>query len=766
MTSQAGHSGESGTSRRRVEDYALVTGAGRYSDDIRAENEAHGAFLRSPHARAAITRIETSAAASAPGVVAVLTSADMTDAGFLGFPCISRVFGPDSPPPEGPHFPALAGEEVRHVGQAIALVIAESAERAADAAELIEVDYAPLPAVIGPEAAVAADAPALWDGAPGNVYFEWTGGDAGAVDAAFEGAAHVVKRRIAHTRLIVNYLEPRAAVATYDAASDRWELDSVSQGVVALRGHLAASMGIEPDRLTVRTGDVGGGFGGKTQAYPEQAALLVGAKVAGRPVRWRNARQEGFMADNQGRGAVSDAEIAFDADGKILGLRTDTLSDLGAYLAASGAQIAIANFWRCLNSVYAFPAIHVRNRCVMTSGAPIGPYRGAGRPEANYLVERLLDEAAAEIGIDRLDLRRRNQIQPSAMPYQSKVGVTYDSGDFPALFDEALSLSDADGLDARRAEAKSRGKLHGFGLASFLETSGGFPREACAISIDPVGRIVIQSGNQSQGQGHQTSFAQLAADRLGVPFEAISVEQGDTDAMGIGGGSNASRSLVSGGTALYRTSDEVIGKGTALAAGHLEAAEDDIAFENGTFVVSGTDRSIGLFDLAARFPGEMDSQIDTEISPTFPNGCHTAEVEIDPDTGVVQVTRYNAVDDAGNVVNPMIVEGQLQGGLAQGLGEAVLEQALYDPDSGQLLTGSFMDYALPRADDMPEIHAHEITVPCTTNPIGAKGAGEAGTTGAIGAIHNAIADALRRAGGASIDMPATPEKVWRALNDN
>jgi carbon-monoxide dehydrogenase large subunit len=763
----------------RREDVRLLTGGGAYTDDISRDGQAYAAFVRSPFGHGEIRAIDIDAARGAPGVLAIYTGEDLANAGIGPLPNATPFKNSDGSPIIVPPRPALAVGRVRHAGEPIAVVIAETAEQAADAAELIYPDIDPLPAVINPAAAVADGAPLLHDEAPGNVALDQAVGDAAAVDAAFAKAAHVTQLATTTNRLVGNAMEPRSAVAAYDASTETFELVSGSQGVNVMRGMLAKSVfKVPPEKMHVVTHDVGGGFGIKTQPYPEYVAILFATRALGRPVKWRGTRSEGFLADNQARDGVLTGEMAFDADGNILALRVDLIAAMGGYLSSHGPSAATRNVFNCLTGVYKTPAIHFRSRCVFTNAAPVGPYRGAGRPEAAYIVERLLDTAAREMGVDRVELRRRNMIPESAMPYATPLDQVYDSGDFEGAMDDALKLARWDGFAERKAESERAGRLRGIGMACFVETAGGVLEEGAKIGFAGDGpdgiRVEVHLAAQSNGQGHVTSFAQVVADRLQVPYGRVTILEGDSaETPEVGAASTASRSMALAGSAVALTCDAVIEKGKALAGHMLEAAAADIEYTDGAFRIAGTDRAIGLIDLAreirgrtlpADAPASLDSaEVFTSPEQTYPNGCHICEVEIDPATGIVDVLAYSAVDDCGTVVNPMIVHGQVHGGVAQGLGQVLGEHAVYDGD-GQLLAGSFMDYMMPRADDIPDFRLGFHPTLCTTNPLGAKGAGEAGTTGALAAGMNAIVDALAGHGIVHLDMPATPQKVWALLN--
>jgi carbon-monoxide dehydrogenase large subunit len=769
----------------RVEDDALVRGAGHFVADRHEQSQAVGWFVRSPHAFARIGAIDVERARRAPGVLAVLTAADMEAAGVGNVGRHPPLVGRGGKKLVIPHRPALARERVMHVGEAVAMVIAETLMAAQDAAELVEVSYEELQPVIDLRAAARPDAPQLWPEAPGNLAIDWPGlapdpdANAREVDRIFASAAHVARVEVPNQRLIVATMEPRGATASYDAAADLTTLRTCSQSAGALRDNVLAIMNWPKERLRVITEDVGGAFGLKSGAYPEYLAAMVGARVTGRPVHWMSSRSEAFLSDNQGRDTFTQAELALDAKGRFLALRIRHLASMGAYIGAVGANIQTQNFTRCFPGMYDIKHVDVSVRCVFTNTTPTAPYRGAGRPEANYALERVVEEAARMTGIDPVRLRRKNFIRPAAMPYRTAIGTSYDSGEFEAVLDKALALADADGFKRRRRESGRRGKYRGLGISCMLEHAGGAPLEGAAVAFtgDAAGNqtMVLGLNVQSTGQGHASVFPRLAAERLGIPVEKIRHQHGDSAQEIPGFASVASRSAMTAGSAILATLDTMLAKGKTVAATVLEAAEGDIVYQAGAFAVVGTDRRISLFDLAARasdmkargeIPESLDSRAKTETPTTYPNGCHIAEVEIDPQTGHVTVVSYAAVDDCGNVLDRMIVEGQLHGALAQGLGQALMETALYDADGGQLITGSFMDYAMPRAQDMPTIRDALHIVPATTNPLGVKGAGEAATTAAIAAVMNAIADAVPGGGADRLEMPATPEKVWAACRED
>jgi aerobic carbon-monoxide dehydrogenase large subunit len=758
----------------RLEDDPLVRGLGRFAADAPPAGQAYAAFMRSPHAFADVRGIDTAAARAAPGVLAVLTAGDMEGIGNVS----------QHPPLSGrggaklivPRRPALA-KTVRHVGEAVAVVIADSVAAAQDAAELVAVDYAERTPIVGLREAIQPGAPQVWPEAPGNIAVDWPGlaadpdANAKEVERVIAAAKHVARVSVTHQRLVVNSMEPRGATASYDTAADSYLLRCCSQSARALREGLAPILGVPNQRLRVVTEDVGGAFGLKTGPYPEYLAILVAARKLGRPVHWMSSRAEAFLSDNHARDAVSDVELALDERGKFLALRIRHLGNMGAYIGAVGANIQTVNLTRCLPGMYDIPLIDIGVRCVFTNTTTTAPYRGAGRPEANYMLERVVDEAARVTGIDPVRLRRRNFIKPKAMPYKTAVGTTIDSGDFEALLDKALALADHDGFKKRRREAAKRGKYRGLGISCMLEHAGGFPLEGTSLSFPGGEKLLLGLNVQSTGQGHATVFIPMLAQRLGIKPELIEHRQGDS-AMEIAGyASVGSRSAMTVSHALIKTIEAMLAKGRTIAATVLEAADADIEYREGRFRVVGTDRSVGLFELAAgaadlKKRGEIAENLDTKVNAetplTFPNGCHIAEVEIDPASGALALIAYSAVDDCGYALNTMIVEGQTHGSIAQGLGQAMLEQAIFDKSGGQLITGSFMDYALPRADDLPAFKDALHLVPAKTNPLGVKGAGEAGTTAAIATLMSAVADAIPSGAGAHLDMPTTPEKIWAA----
>ena len=753
--------------RGRIEDEALLRGRGRFAADARDPDQAYACFVRSPHAFARIRGVDIGEAQRAPGVLAVLTAADMAGVGSISRAVPQK--GRDGAPLKVPHRPALAGERVLHAGEPVALVVAETSVAAQDAAELVDVAYDELSPAVDLRAAAVADAPQLHPEAPSNVAIDWAlGGEPEtqrALDEAFRNATHVARVSLVNQRIVVASMEPRGATAAYVAVGDSYVLRCGSQGVTMLRDQLVGVLGFERERLRVVTDDVGGGFGMKAPAYPEYAALLVAAKRVGRPVHWMSTRSEAFVTDQQARDTITDAELALDAEGRFLALRVTVLAAMGAYITSHGAFIATSNFARCLSSVYRIPRIAAGIRCIFTNTVPTGPYRGAGRPEANYAIERVIDEAARVTGIDRIMLRRRNLIPAAEMPYETPIGVTYDSGDFPAIFEEALKRADVAGFAQRRARSAAAGKRRGIGISCFLEHAGGAPMEGAALVFPGDGTVALDLAVGPSGQGHATIFRRLVAERLGVPEAQVVMRTGDTQ-LGVDGvGTVASRGTMTSGAASVRAVELVIEKGRRMAARLLEAAEADIDYADGVFRIAGTDRYLALLavaEKAAALGEPLDSKARTEVPQSFPNGCHICEVEIDPEDGTIAIPTYTAVDDCGNALDTVLVEGQIQGGVAQGIGQALCEDAVYDPASGQLLAGSFMDYAMPRADNVPDVAGTLHPVPCRTNPLGVKGTGEAGTTAALAAVMNAISDAIP---GSMIDMPATPEKLWRACRD-
>jgi len=769
----------------RKEDARFLTGTGQYTNDVSMPRQTYAYFLRSPHAHAAIRSVDVVKAKTFPGVVEIFTGADLT--GVNGLPCGWLITGTDGKPMNEPPHPVLAQGKVRYVGDAVALVIAESIAEAKDAAEQIVVDYDVLPAVVNPVDALAPGAPLIHDQAPGNKCYTWAIGDKAAVDAAFATAAHVTKLDIVNNRLIPNAIEPRAALAVYDRADDAYTLYVTSQNPHVERLLMTAFvLGLPEHKVRVIAPDVGGGFGSKIYLYPEETAMVFASKRINRPIKWAAERSESFLSDAHGRDHVTHAELALDKGGKFLALRVQTTANMGAYLSTFASCIPTILYATLLAGQYSTPAIHCEVTATFTNTAPVDAYRGAGRPEATYVVERIVHQAAAELGIAQDEIRRRNFIR--SFPHQTPVALNYDTGDYEQTLDAAIEMADVAGFAARRAEAQKRGKLRGIGYAAYIEACGLAPSniagslgaraglfEAGEVRVHPTGSITVFTGSHSHGQGHETTFAQVVAAHLGVPVDNVSVVHGDTGRVPFGMGTYGSRSLAVGGSAIVKALDKIVAKGKKIAAHLLEAAESDIEFKDGKFTVAGTDRSktfgeIALtayvphnYPLATLEPGLDETAFYDPTNFTYPAGTHICEVEIDPDTGVVDVVAFSACDDFGNIINPMIVEGQVHGGVAQGLGQALLEHCVYDPDSGQLLTGSMMDYALPRADDLPSFSVGTKVTPCTHNPLGVKGCGEAGAIGAPAAMMNAVMDALAPLGVAHLDMPASPHRVWRAI---
>jgi aerobic carbon-monoxide dehydrogenase large subunit len=757
----------------RSEDPVLVSGTGRFTDDMNLPGQACAVIVRSTRAHGIIRDIDTAVARRMPGVLGVYTAADLEAGGVGPLPPRQVMNNRDGTPMLSPVRYALAKDKVRYAGEAIAAVIAETGAEAKDAAEAVIVDIDPLPAVTTARAATAPGAPLLYNDVPTNVGLDFHFGDNEAVAAAFARAAHVTRLELRNNRIVVNAMEPRAAVAEYDPQRRHWTLHVPGQGVFGFRNYIAGVLGLGRDQLRVLTDRVGGSFGMKQPTYAEYYCLLHAARELGRPVKWTDDRSGSFVSDTHGRDAEATAELALDRDGNFLAVRLTIYGNLGATYGAPGPPTR--NAVRNTLSVYKTPLIEVTTKCAFTNTTPVGAYRGAGRPEANYYMERLVETAAAEMGIDRVELRRRNHIPPEAMPYKAPNGTTYDSGDFTNLLNQALALADWDGFTARKAESRARGKLRGRGISDYLELTGPPGREMGGIRFEPDGTVTIITGTLDYGQGHASPFAQVLSARLGIPFHKIRLLQGDSDALIAGGGTGGSKSMMTSGTAIVAASEKVIENGNQIAAHVLEAAVADIEFRRGRFAIVGTDRSVGIMELAEkirsglRLPAELPQSLDVALvadgpPSAFPNGCHITEVEVDPETGIVDVVRYAFVNDFGVVINPLLVNGQAHGGIVQGIGQALLERTVYDGE-GQLLTGSYMDYALPRAEDAP-LFRHEFhPVPAKTNVLGAKGCGEAGCAGALPSVMNALVDALSEYGIRHIDMPATPERVWRAIHE-
>jgi aerobic carbon-monoxide dehydrogenase large subunit len=768
-----------GQSVRRLEDPRLIQGLGHYSDDVNLARQAHAVVVRSPHAHARIRGVDAAAAREAPGVLAVLTGADVAHDGLGNLPTDSARKRRDGSPAFTPPRPALARDRVRHVGDPVALVVAETREQATDAAALVAVNYEPLTAVTATAEAALKGAPVVWDAVPDNVAFVWEAGQRDTVDKVFASAAHVTSLDFVVSRVAVAPLEPRAAVGEFDRRTGRYTLHTGTQGPHGARALLTEIFKVPQSHLRVVSGEVGGSFGMRSGIYPEMVLVLWAAQRLGRPVKWTSDRREGFVTDEHGRDNVSRAELALDAHGKFLALRVAITLNVGAYFTPRSAGPGTNNVGG-VAGVYTTPAIHVQTTGVYTNTTPTGPYRGAGRPEATYAIERVIDVAARELKLDPLDLRRRNLIPPDAMPFKTGLVFTYDCGNFSRSMEMALEVADQAGFESRRASARKGGKLRGLGIANPIEVAGGpytaVNPDTAELRVNPDGSVSLFAGSTSMGQGNETAFVQIVSDRLGVPPERIQVFSGDTDALGAGRGNGGSGALTVGGSAVVRATEKIIERGRRIAARMLEAASEDIALWDGRFGVAGTDRGV-TFNAVARVayqprqlpagmePGFSETAAFTPPAVTFPNGCQVCEVEIDPETGSVRIVRHTIVDDVGHMVNPMLVQGQIHGGAVQGLGQGLFEMLTYEPTSGQLLTGSFMDYAMPRADDIPLFDIDHHEVPTQVNPLGAKGVGEAGTVGALPALLNAVNDALAPLGVRHLDMPVTPERVWRAIQD-
>jgi carbon-monoxide dehydrogenase large subunit len=759
----------------RFEDKRLLRGAGRFIDDVTLPRQGYAYILRSPHAHARITRLDPAAATAAPGVLGIFTEADLAADGLgANAPTLPRK-RPDGSPMFWRAHPGLAKERVRYVGDPLAMVVAETLAQAKDAAELIDVDYEPLPSVTATEEAARRGAAAVWDECPDNVSHVFEVGDKAAAEAAFANAAHVVRRRYVVTRVHAQFMEPRGALGVYEPRDERFTLYADVQYPHRVREVLANRVFKVPaHQIRVVAGDIGGAFGIKGWQYAEHRLVLFAARRLGRPVKWQCERSEVILADEHGRDSIAEAELALDQHGKFIGLKVHSISNIGAYLSSDRNMLATFTSLPAMVGVYAIPAAHVRMTAVMTNTNATAPYRGAGRPEAIYVIERLIDDAARELGKDRLELRRMNLIPTASMPFKTVLGFTYDCGDFAKSMEAALRLADVAGFAARHQASQQRGKLRGIGIANAIERAASPGMEFAEIRFDTSGRATLLMGTKNQGQGHETTFRQIANEKLGLAPEDMRYVDGDTDVVAFGMGTMGSRSTVIGGTALTLAADKVIAKAKKIAAHMLEVSEAEIAFGDGRFTVPGTDHAVAIKDVArtafmpAKLPRGMEPGLfeTGSFSPaqdTFPNGCHVCEVEIDPETGAVAIARYSVVDDVGTVVNPKTLKGQIQGGVVQGLGQVLMEQVVYDRQSGQLLTASFMDYAMPRADDVCMMEIESNPVPTKLNPLGVKGAGEAGTVGALPAVMNAIMDALAPLGVDALDMPASPLRVWQAI---
>jgi carbon-monoxide dehydrogenase large subunit len=759
----------------RKEDDTLVRGKGKYTDDFNLPGQAYAWIVRSSHAHGIIKGIDTSAAKAMPGVLGVWVGGDLASAGYGPYTCGLPLKNRDGTPLLQTNRTALMSDKVRYVGDPVAFVVAETLAQARDAAEAVVLDIEPLPAVTSAGEAAKPGAPQLYDHIPNNVALDYHYGDTAKVEAAFASAAHVTKLDIINTRVAVVAMEPRAALASYDKASERYTIQVPTQGIAGNRTNLAKNLLKVPnEKVHLLTANVGGSFGMKNVNYPEYMCILHAAKVLGRPVKWTDERSTSFLSDSHGRAQQIHCELALDADGKFLAVKVSGYGNLGAYITGVAPSPLSLNVGKNISSVYRTPLLSVDIKCVLTNTTLMGAYRGAGRPEANYFMERLIDRAADEMCINRLSLRKRNFVKSSQMPFAASSGVTYDSGDFQGVFNKALEISDYAGFAKRKKESRKRGKLRGIAVGSYLEVTAPPGVELGKMVFEDDGSVRLITGTLDYGQGHATPFAQVMADQLGVPFEAVRLEQGDSDLVHTGSGTGGSRSITASGMAIVEAAKLVIEKGKKAAAYLMEAAEGDIEFAGGRFTIAGTDRSIDIMELARRLregkmPEGVPSSLDVdhttkEVPSTFPNGCHVAEVEIDPDTGVVRIVRYTGVNDFGTIVNPMLVAGQMHGGVAQGIGQALMEEVSYD-SSGQPITGSFMDYAMPRAQDIPMMAVGDHPVRAKSNPLGTKGCGEAGCAGSLSTIVNAVLDALSDSGIAHIDMPLTPERIWRAIGE-
>ncbi|MEZ5661920.1 MAG: xanthine dehydrogenase family protein molybdopterin-binding subunit [Burkholderiaceae bacterium] len=776
-----------GESVRRKEDYRFLTGAGQYTDDVQMAGMTHAYFVRSPHAHAVIKGIDKSAALASPGVLAIYDGADVAADKIGGLPCGWLITSTDGTPMNEPPHPILANEKVRYVGDHVAMVVAETYEQARNAAELVEVDYEPLGAVVDVRDAMAAGAPTVHDQAPGNNCYRWAIGDKAQVEAAFAQAAHITKLDLTNNRLAPNPMEPRAAIGSYNRAGDDYTLYVSNQNPHVERLLMTAFvMGLPEHKVRVIAPDVGGGFGSKIYLYAEDVCLTWASRKVNRPIKWTCDRSEAFLSDAHGRDHVSHAELAMDKDGKFLALRVHTDANLGAYLSTFASCVPTILYATLLAGQYTTPQIYAEVDAWFTNTAPVDAYRGAGRPEATYLLERIVSRAAWEMGLSQDEIRRRNFI--TAFPYQTPVALQYDTGDFNACLSKANDLADAAGFASRQADSRARGLLRGIGYSSYIEACGLAPSniagalgaraglfECGEVRVHPTGSVTVFTGSHSHGQGHETTFAQVVASRLGLNPDQVDIVHGDTGRVPFGMGTYGSRSISVGGAAIMRALDKIEAKAKKIAAHLMEASDADIDFANGEFTVRGTDKKVPFgqvaltayvphnYPLETLEPGLNETAFYDPTNFTYPGGTYICEVEVDPATGVVRVDRFTAVDDFGTIINPMIVEGQVHGGLVQGIGQALLEHCVYDRETGQLVTGSFMDYTMPRADDFPEFTLGHVCTPCTTNPLGTKGCGEAGAIGSPPAVINAVLDALSPLGVKDLDMPATPHRVWQAI---
>lgn len=757
----------------RTEDPKLIQGKGRYTDDVSLSGQAYAVIVRSRHAHGIIKRIDTDAAKAMPGVLAVYTGADIVAAGYGLLTTVMPLKNRDGTTMKVPARHALATERVRFVGDPVACVVAETVNQGKDAAEAVTVDIEPLPVVTTPREAVKEGAPQLYDDVPGNVAADWHFGDSEKVEAAFKSAAHVVRMPLRNTRLVVNAMEPRGFLASYDKSSGRYTVYTGGQSAFGQKMATANILKVPPEKVHALLGNVGGSFGMKAPVFPEYVCVLHATRELGRPVKWIDERSTSFLSDTHGRDHDQTIELALDKDGRFLAVRTIGYGNSGAFISMMGTMQPTVTTMKNTIGVYKTPLIEQSTKLVFTNTTPVAPYRGAGRPEGNYYMERLIDQAAREMGIDRVEIRRRNHIKPNELPYKTPSENVYDSGDFPALFKHALELGDIKGFTKRKRESKKQGKLRGLGFGSFLEVTAPQAKELGGIRFEADGTVTIITGTLDFGQGHATPFAQVLATRLGIPFDRIRLLQGDSDELPLGGGTGGSKSAMMSGTAIAEGAQKVVEQGKPIAAFVLEASVGDIEFERGNFKIVGTDRAISVMELAdkirsgLKIPPELPQTLNVMhvsdgVPATYPNGAHVAEVEIDPETGVVEVVKYSAVNDFGTELNPLLVTGQVHGGLVQGIGQVLMENTVYDAD-GQLLTGSYMDYAMPRAADAPSFVTASHPSPAKTNPLGVKGCGEAGCAGSLVAVNNAIADALAEVGVKHLDMPATPERVWQAI---
>jgi carbon-monoxide dehydrogenase large subunit len=756
----------------RQEDPTLLRGQGRYTDDIDLPNQAWCVMVRSQVAHGVLKGIDISEAKKMPGVLGVWTGADLNEAGYGTLKTLIPVNNRDGSPMKTPARPSLATDKVRFVGDPVAFVVAETAAQAKDAAEAVQIDIEALPAVTDSRAGAEAGAPLVFDDVPSNLCVDFHYGDEARTAEAFAKAAHVTRLRLVSNRIVVCAMEPRSAIAAYDKATDRYTFHAGNQGVFGLKHQMAALLNIKPNQMRVLTGNVGGSFGMKGSPYPEYAGLFHAAKLLGRPVKWTDDRSGSFLSDQHGRDHDFDAELALDKDGTFLAVRLTGYANVGAYLANVGPLMGSAGVTRNLAAIYRTPLIEVSSKVVFTNTSPVGAYRGAGRPEANYFMERLIDQAARQMGLDSVAMRKRNHIKPEEMPFKTASGTVYDSGEFTTLLDKALAAADVAGFAKRKAESETRGRLRGLGIGNYLEVTAPPMKEMGGIRFEPGGDVTIITGTLDYGQGHWTPFAQVLSERLGIPFHSIKLIQGDSDLLIAGGGTGGSKSIMASGAAIVEASIKVVDKGKQIAGVALEASAEDIEFKSGRFTIVGTDRGIGIIELVEKLrsgtmklpegvPDTLDVSHVHEAAPSaYPNGAHVAEVEVDPETGQVEVVKYTMVNDFGTVINPLLVEGQSHGGVVQGIAQALFERVVYS-EEGQPLTGSFTDYAIPRASDTPSFAIGYHSVPATTNILGAKGCGEAGCAGALPSVMNALVDAL---GGKHINMPATPERVWEALH--